>query len=109
MEFEQAFEAALEWHPEWQDRYWDNRLNEEDNRHLLFHATVEGMLAANENFASIAEQAERRGLDGHEIRHSLARAFLFVSWYHALEGTGYDPVVMAQRFVLELQKVRRSN
>lgn len=105
MEHEQAMEAALRWHPEWRSAYEDGRLQDEDQRHLLVHAAVEGMLPADARLASIAAEAERQGVDRHEVRHCLGRAFSFALWYHAHEGTGYDQDHLAQRFRNELRAV----
>jgi hypothetical protein len=63
------------------------------------------MLHADARLASIAADAEGRGIDEHEVRHALGRAFCFALWYHAQEGTGYDPEALAQRFLMELQAV----
>jgi hypothetical protein len=103
MEHTEAMEAALRWHPEWRDRRFD--LDEEDDRHLVLHIVVESLLASNERFASIAKNAERQGVGGHAIRHCLGSAYIGGMWYHSMEGTGYDPEVMAQQFRSELQNV----
>jgi hypothetical protein len=41
---EHAVEAALGWHPEWRRAYGAGSLDPEDERHLVVHAAVEGML-----------------------------------------------------------------
>ena len=106
MQDEQAMEAALRWHPEWRAAFEHHQLHDEAERHLLTHAAVEGMLSADARLVSIAEDAERRGFDRHEVRHALGRAFLFCWWYHAQEGTGHDEDLLAQRFHNELQSIR---
>lgn len=105
MEHDKAMDTALRWHPEWRDGYRNDDLHDEAGRHLLIHAAVEGMLSATPRFASIAGEAERRGIDEHEVRHALGRALCFGLWYDAQEGTGYDQEALAQRFLVELRAV----
>lgn len=103
-EDEYALEAAFQRHPEWRERYWNGSLDEQDERHFLVHAAVEGMLSADSNLLTIATEAVERGLDPHDVRHSLGRAFLAGLWYAAHEGVSYDPDNMANRFVNKLQR-----
>ena len=105
-EHEQAIEAALHWHPEWRRAYGKGSLDAEDDRHLVIHAAVEGMLNGDPKLASLATKAEQEGVDPHEVRHCLGRAFLAGMWYHAHEGTGYDADAMAAMFVRELARCR---
>ncbi len=100
----QAIEAALAFHPECDSGFWDGLLAEEEERHFLVHAAVEGMLSGNNNLMAIATEAERRGMDPHEVRHCLGRAFLAGMWCAAHEGVGHDPDEMARQFKKELQR-----
>jgi hypothetical protein len=103
---EHAIEAAFRWHPDWCRAYRAGSLDPEDERHLVVHAAVEGMLHGDPKLAAVAREAEQDGVDPHEVRHCLGRAFLAGLWYHAQEGTGYDAEEMADRFVGELKRSR---
>ena len=79
-EHEHGINAALEWHPEWRQPYRAGSLDPEDERHLAVHAAVEDMLTGDPKLAAIAQQAEHDGVDPHEVRHCLGRAFLAGMW-----------------------------
>lgn len=101
---DEAIEAAFRWHPGWRDAHGQGLLADEDERHLLVHAAVEGILSCDPQLSALAQAAEGRGADPHEVRHCLGRAFLAGLWDHVHEGTGYDADDMAQRFGEELRQ-----
>jgi hypothetical protein len=103
---EHAIQAALGWHPEWRRGYRAGLLDPEDERHLVVHAAVEGMLYGNPKLVSVAREAELEGVDPHEVRHCLGRAFLAGMWHHVHEGTSYHAEAMVGMFVSELKRSR---
>ncbi|MCR9209031.1 MAG: hypothetical protein NXI28_12430 [bacterium] len=103
-----AREAAFLWHPEWLDVDQKGVLGDEQERHLLIHAVAESLLYGDHRLASIAKTAEESGIDGHEVRHCLARAFTTGLWRHH-KGEGHDEENMAHCFLNELKQLSGSH
>ena len=99
---DQAYEIALNDHPEYRQRIFEGTLPEtipgEDGEpmnprlHIMIHSIVERQLASNEprGVADIARQLAALGVSRHEIRHAIALPLTEQLWAMQAEGRVFD-------------------
>ncbi|HVW39403.1 MAG TPA: DUF1841 family protein [Pirellulales bacterium] len=101
---DEAWEIALNDHPEYREGIEDGTLPEEmlDERgelmnprlHLTLHTIVEKQLAADEpkGMAEIARELAAVGVSRHNIRHAIATPLVEQLWAMQAEGAQFDEV-----------------
>jgi hypothetical protein len=101
---DEAWEIALNDHPEYRDGIEGGTLPEEvlDERgelmnprlHLTLHTIVEKQLAADEpkGMAEIARELAALGVSRHNIRHAIATPLVEQLWAMQTEGAQFDEV-----------------
>lgn len=99
---DEAWEIALNDHPEYREGIEDGTLPEEilDERgelmnprlHLTLHTIVEKQLASDEpkGIAEIARELAARGVSRHNIRHLMATPLAEQLWAMQTEGAQFD-------------------
>ncbi len=102
MSEDQAWQKALDDHPEYRDGVLDGSLPEEildangelinPRLHLTMHAIVEQQLAGDEpaGIAEIARQLANLGVSPHEIRHLISGPLAEQLWAMQSEGAPFD-------------------
>lgn len=101
---DEAWEIALNDHPEYREGIEDGTLPEEilDGRgevmnprlHLTLHTIVEKQIAADEpkGVAEIARELAALGVSRHNIRHAIATPLVEQLWAMQTEGAEFDEV-----------------
>ena len=102
MSEDDAWQKALDDHPEYRDGILDGSLPEEildangelinPRLHLTMHAIVEQQLAADEpvGIAEIARQLADLGVSQHEIRHIISGPLAEQLWMMQSKGAQFD-------------------
>lgn len=116
MSEDQAWEIALNDHPEFRKALEKGTLPEEmtdengdlmnPRLHLTLHAIVERQIATDDppGVAAIARQLEKLRVPPHEIRHAIARPVSEEMWHMMKEGHVFDE----QKYLKELGEIVRS-
>lgn len=113
---DEAWEIALNDHPEYRQLWEDDKLPEElvdengevmsPHIHLTMHSMIERQIAKDEprGVAAIARQLEELGVSRHDIRHEMGRPLAEQMWHMLKEQHAFDE----GWYLAELRKVVES-
>lgn len=112
---EDAFEMALDDHPDLKRMFLDDKLPDEMKdangnvwspmSHLALHAALECQIANDEplGMREAANKLERSGIDHHEIRHLFGEALAHEVW----ESAQHDSDIDESRYMKHVREIVR--